>query len=435
MKKLPKNVDKLPRGVEVHGNQVRISFMYRRQRCREPLDGVAKITKSTIAYAANKRRVILTEIAEGRFDYAAHFPNSPKALMFAGYGADVARRTVEDGVNKWLKVQEAMRAPSTFRNYRHKAHHVVSKWGRTLISEISKSDLQLFQSELITKKSLSPKTVNDIFTVIRGVWVDAFHDGAIQSNPLDRIKNLVRDDDEDTADPFERSELQRIAKVKSRRPQDIHLVMFASWSGLSLSEVMALAWEDVDTDVWQLKVRRAKVGRDYKVPKERSRVRMVELIDPAIYWLQQQMPYTMMLPQREVSVRQRDNITIRADAVRFVFMNGTGEQQIPWHDPSLRRRYTDLLVKAKVRHRGPNQCRHTFASQALSNYVPMEWVARQLGHTDTTMIKKHYGRWIPQDTRSMAGMVSEMMGFRGDRGGQKNGISAPNLPQTSEDAS
>ncbi|MDH4608121.1 integrase [Pseudomonas sp. BN102] len=70
------------------------------------------------------------------------------------------------------------------------------------------------------------------------------------------------------------------------------------------------------------------------------------------------------------------------------------------------------LKRARVRHRGPNQCRRTFASQALSCYVPVEWVARQLGHTDTTMVKKHYGRWIPSDTRSMAGIVSQMMGFR-----------------------
>ena len=55
--------------------------------------------------------------------------------------------------------------------------------------------------------------------------------------------------------------------------------------------------------------------------------------------------------------------------------------------------------------------RHTFASQALSSYVQVEWVARQLGHTDTTMVKKHYGRWIPSDTQSMAGIASKMMGF------------------------
>ncbi|PYB79564.1 hypothetical protein DMX11_06805 [Pseudomonas sp. LB-090624] len=30
---------------------------------------------------------------------------------------------------------------------------------------------------------------------------------------------------------------------------------------------------------------------------------------------------------------------------------------------------------------------------------------------DTTMVRKHYGRWISKDTKSMAEIVSKMMGF------------------------
>jgi integrase len=30
------------------------------------------------------------------------------------------------------------------------------------------------------------------------------------------------------------------------------------------------------------------------------------------------------------------------------------------------------------------------------------------------MVRKHYGRWIPSDTKSMAGIVSQLMGFRTD---------------------
>lgn len=70
----------------------------------------------------------------------------------------------------------------------------------------------------------------------------------------------------------------------------------------------------------------------------------------------------------------------------------------------------------------------TDAAAMQPTYTPA-WVARQLGHSDTTMIKKHYGRWIPRDTRSMAGMVSQMMGFNADTSGLDNSDSAPILPQ------
>ena len=408
--RLPKGIDKLPTGIELRGSQVRISFMYRGQRCREPIEGHSKVTKAVIAYADNKRRTILAEIKEGRFDYATHFPHSTKALIFSGHGGDQAKRTVVDGVNKWLQVQEARKATSTVRNYRHKANHVTRKWPVQRIRDLSKSDIELFQAELLGS-GLSPKTVNDIFTVVRGVWSDAFHDGAIPADPLQRVRNVQRDHSDDTAAPFSREELERIAAVKTRRQQDINMIMFACWTGLSLSEVIALAWEDVDSEKWTVRVQRAKVQTEYKAPKERTRVRVVELIDPAVEWLKRQQEHTAMLPQRPITVRQRDNVTERQEAVRLVFLNGQSRQ--PWHDSSVRRWFTSHLRKAGVRHRGPNQCRHTFASQLLSSYVPLEWVARQLGHSDTTMVKKHYGRWIPTDTRSMAGMVSEMMGFRG----------------------
>lgn len=73
--------------------------------------------------------------------------------------------------------------------------------------------------------------------------------------------------------------------------------------------------------------------------------------------------------------------------------------------------FTAHLEKAGIRHRGANQAPHTFASQALSSYLPIEWVARQLGHSDTTMVRKHYGRWISKDTKRMADIVSKMIGF------------------------
>jgi integrase len=96
--------------------------------------------------------------------------------------------------------------------------------------------------------------------------------------------------------------------------------------------------------------------------------------------------------------------------VRFLFRSSTSG--LLWSGKTLSNWFTAHLKKAEVRHRGANQCRHTFASQMLSSYVPVEWVARQLGHADTTMVRKHYGRWIPKDTKSMAGIVSKMLGFR-----------------------
>ena len=400
--------DKMPTGVELNGKQLRISFMLHGQRCREPLAGIVKVNKSAIAYADNKRRTILAEIKEGRFDYATHFPDSPRAAMFSGAGGHSTKRTVSEGIQRWMEVQRALRASSTATNYASKALHVEKKFGKSKIVDISKSDIELFQAQLL-KQGLAPKTVNDIFTVIRGVWANAFGDGILKANPLDRISNVGTDADLEHADPFSREEIERIGKANPTRMPDARMIMFNCWAGLSLSEVIALAVEDVDLEAGTVHVRRASVVGEFKVPKERSRLRTVELIDPALKLMREILADASQAPCVEIKVIQRDNITSKKQKVRFLFRSSTSG--LLWNGKTLSNWFTAHLKKAEVRHRGANQCRHTFASQALSSYVPVEWVARQLGHSDTTMVKKHYGRWIPTDTKSMAAVVSEMMGF------------------------
>ena len=139
-------IDKMPTGVEMNGKQLRIWFIFNGQRCREPLEGISKVNKAAIAYADNKRRTILAEIKEGRFDYAAHFPNSPRAAMFTGTGGPSLKRTVKEGIDRWLEVQRALKASSTVINYVSKAVHVENKFGKRRIVDINKSDIELFQA-------------------------------------------------------------------------------------------------------------------------------------------------------------------------------------------------------------------------------------------------------------------------------------------------
>ncbi|MGG6262715.1 Arm DNA-binding domain-containing protein, partial [Stutzerimonas stutzeri] len=58
-------------------------------------------------------RTILAEIKEGRFDYATHFPESPRAAAFSGIGGPSINRTVHEGLGRWLEVQRAKKASST----------------------------------------------------------------------------------------------------------------------------------------------------------------------------------------------------------------------------------------------------------------------------------------------------------------------------------
>lgn len=49
-----------------------------------------------------------------------------------------------------------------------------------------------------------------------------------------------------------------------------------------------------------------------------------------------------------------------------------------------------------MRYRNPYQTRHTYASTLLSAGANPLYVAKQMGHRDTEMINRHYGRWLEQ---------------------------------------
>jgi integrase len=68
----------------------------------------------------------------------------------------------------------------------------------------------------------------------------------------------------------------------------------------------------------------------------------------------------------------------------------------PWGPGHQFRRIADTCARAKI---NPpinfHLLRHTYASLAIGNGVPLMVVAKNLGHRDTKMVEKHYGHLAP----------------------------------------
>lgn len=78
-----------------------------------------------------------------------------------------------------------------------------------------------------------------------------------------------------------------------------------------------------------------------------------------------------------------------------VFIDPKSGESYKYADGLRKYAWSPALKRAGVIYRYPYQSRHTYASMMLSKGENPIWVARQMRHSDWGMIRKVYGRWIP----------------------------------------
>lgn len=168
--------------------------------------------------------------------------------------------------------------------------------------------------------------------------------------------------------------------------------------GLRPGEAGGLTWERVDLDAGLVFIDRAiKRGEggaaiDIGPPKTRKSARTLELNARAIAALrrhraQQSRERLLAGPGWNSDPRWHD----------LVFTNEIGG---PLHPSNVRRSLTKACERAEVPLVTPYELRHT-AATILSDHVPLERVADQLGHSDTRMVERVY-RHRPQVVRTAA---------------------------------
>jgi integrase len=361
-------------GVRVRSpRSIEIDFYYLGQRCRE----VIKIppTRANLLHARRKRETILYEIGIGTFNYAVHFPDSRRAATLGKLTNKSVGEALEDFLHNTRRSYEA----STLRGYKSAIyHHLIPSFGKTLLHKLTTKDIK----EWINGLSISGKRINNVLIPLRIVLSDAYMDGLIDSNPADRVKNIPHRYDE--PNPFKPEEMRLI--LENCDPQSRNLFQFAFWSGLRTSELIALEWRDIDFAKGVIRVSRASVKRIIKQPKTHAGKREVLLLPYAREALERQKEFTFSIGGR-IFHNPRTNTPWEIDNQ----IRGTG--------------WLPAIKAAGVPYRNPYQTRHTYASMLLSAGENPMWVAQQMGHEDWGMIRKRYGRWIPEVDKTAGSKV------------------------------
>ncbi len=365
---------KAAQGIEVHGNKLRIVFYYKKVKCNESLN--LENTPQNVKTAIQKRADVLSDIRREKFNYLEHFPKSKKVPLF-----DLKPNSyqMKDLLEEQLKFYESSKkyAENTVRDYvRYIKNELIPAFGNYKIHELT----PIIIKNWITGSKQSSKYVSNLLIPLTATLNDAKNMGIITENPIDKLslKRLFQcfDDDSDyEINPFKPQERKLISINSVGEVRN--LVQFCFYSGLRIGEVLALKWDKVNLDKRKIKVEFTMVRGKMSKPKTKNSIRELVLLDKAYDAIQEQLKY-----------KKYDN--------NFVFHNpNTGNNFIS--TDSFRKHWVRIFDSINIKYRNPYQMRHTFASMLLSNGENALKVAKYLGHKDTEMVTKIYGKYIPQN--------------------------------------
>lgn len=378
----------LPRSVELRQGltktSLRISFIWRGERCRETLQ--IEATPANIKYAGKLVSSVELAIQKGTFDYAETFPNS-KIAKEAAKVTKAKQQTVSDLIRTYIDTARNIGSfsPTTIITYaRWYKSRLEPQFKDTPVGELTTYDLRTWINSLATE--LSPKSVRNCLGVLSVVLGQAHLDGLISSNPLKPIKlrNLLprkkKNSESERVDPFNNEEISAILAA-CRTPEERVLFQFAFASGLRTGELIALKWSHINWQTGMILVQDNLVLGELGPVEKNTKTetdREVPLLPAALQALQA----VKLLPRKR-------------NMGDYIFMNPYNHRR--WaNSHQIRKCWVTTLAAANIRYRNPYQTRHTFASHLLAGGEQELLVSKLLGHASVEMVRRHYGKYIYQ---------------------------------------
>jgi site-specific recombinase XerD len=244
--------------------------------------------------------------------------------------------------------------------------------GKKTINSIGYDDIRSYLNRFETK---SPKTYNEVILTLKRFFRLAVERSYILKNPVEgfRHKKVPQ-----TLPRFLTDEEYMILEKLSAGEGVFPMVVTARYTGLRLSELLHLEWQDFDWD--------RKLVRVLNKPKYNHTVKNY---------------HTRVVP---VSDEMREKLLpyIKSEGLCFP----TSEGRVYNHEGP-RRALRKMLAKSGLREgrrMGWHEFRHTFASRLAQQGVSLYKICKWLGHSDfkTTQIYAHFAPTYDVDIEQLS---------------------------------
>jgi len=261
----------------------------------------------------------------------------------------------------------------SYWEYHNRMGRITSYFEDRDIREIQVSELRVWLS---TFDHLSQKTVSMYKSNCKAVFDMAIEDELMDKNPFVHI--LTRRNSEDVQEEIHPFSQEEVVKLLEHTSGDLRTFLaIGFYTGMRAGEILGLQISDIEDDT--ISVKRGLSKGKVSTPKTKSSVRRVPMFDVLRPYIKEQMQKS--IKAKSIWLFQNEGKHVYGVAT----IRGKKETGV----------WARVLRELRLNYIPIKNTRHTFIVAMLkSDVFSMLEVAQTVGHTNTTMIMKHYARYI-----------------------------------------